>query len=207
MAHCRDGGRPSWRPVVGVVLPLLWRQGHKGQPTPRQDLPQGEQRPQDRQRAPCSGAAPTGSARGPSGKAGEELPDWIADKKRRAERIREAKAELEAEAKADRCDRDQSRSPSSYYRRTPAIVRRPIWRRWRTATSMPTWRPAGPRTPSPARSKARPPPYRPRQSRLAPPRRRGHACKDQGWRHASPYRLGKQLPEPRTPSLSECVRG
>jgi hypothetical protein len=28
------------------------------------------------------------------------MPDWIADKKRRAERIRQAKAELEAEAKA-----------------------------------------------------------------------------------------------------------
>jgi transposase len=33
-------------------------------------------------------------------KSGEEMPDWIADKKRRAERIRRAKAELEAEAKA-----------------------------------------------------------------------------------------------------------
>src|SRR6202140_2155579 len=32
-------------------------------------------------------------------KAGEEMPDWIADKKRRAERIREAKVELEVEAK------------------------------------------------------------------------------------------------------------
>jgi len=32
--------------------------------------------------------------------SGEEMPDWIADKKRRAERIRRAKAELEAEAKA-----------------------------------------------------------------------------------------------------------
>src|SRR5882672_11453610 len=31
---------------------------------------------------------------------GEEMPDWVADKKRRAERIRQAKAELEAEAKA-----------------------------------------------------------------------------------------------------------
>src|ERR1700686_3877206 len=31
---------------------------------------------------------------------GEEMPDWVADKKRRAERIRKAKAELEAEAKA-----------------------------------------------------------------------------------------------------------
>jgi transposase len=31
---------------------------------------------------------------------GEEMPDWVANKKRRAERIREAKAELEAEAKA-----------------------------------------------------------------------------------------------------------
>jgi transposase len=33
-------------------------------------------------------------------KTGEELPDWAADKKRRAETIRAAKAELEAEAKA-----------------------------------------------------------------------------------------------------------
>ena len=33
-------------------------------------------------------------------KTGAEMPDWVADKKRRAERIRQAKAELEAEAKA-----------------------------------------------------------------------------------------------------------
>jgi transposase len=33
-------------------------------------------------------------------KSGEAMPDWVADKKRRAERIRNAKAELEAEAKA-----------------------------------------------------------------------------------------------------------
>ena len=33
-------------------------------------------------------------------KAGVEMPDWVADKKRRAERIRQAKAELEAEDKA-----------------------------------------------------------------------------------------------------------
>jgi transposase len=33
-------------------------------------------------------------------KSGAEMPDWVADKKRRAERIRQAKAELEAEAKA-----------------------------------------------------------------------------------------------------------
>src|SRR5215467_666835 len=33
-------------------------------------------------------------------KTGEEMPDWVADKQRRAERIRAAKAELEAEAKA-----------------------------------------------------------------------------------------------------------
>jgi hypothetical protein len=35
LAHSRDGGRPSWRPVIGVVLPPLWHQGHKGQPMPR----------------------------------------------------------------------------------------------------------------------------------------------------------------------------
>ena len=33
-------------------------------------------------------------------RSGEELPDWIADKQRRAEKIRAAKAELEVEAKA-----------------------------------------------------------------------------------------------------------
>jgi hypothetical protein len=33
-------------------------------------------------------------------KQGDEMPDWVADKKRRAEKIRAAKAELEAEAKA-----------------------------------------------------------------------------------------------------------
>ena len=33
-------------------------------------------------------------------KSGDELPDWVADKKKRAEKIRAAKAELEAEAKA-----------------------------------------------------------------------------------------------------------
>jgi len=35
-----------------------------------------------------------------SDKQGDEMPDWVADKKRRAEKIRAAKAELEAEAKA-----------------------------------------------------------------------------------------------------------
>src|ERR1700736_1026257 len=44
--------------------------------------------------------------------------------------------------------------PSSY-RRMPATARRPISKRWRTATSMPMWRPAGPGTPWPARGTAR----------------------------------------------------
>jgi len=33
-------------------------------------------------------------------KSGEEMPDWVTDEKRRAEKIRAAKAELEAEARA-----------------------------------------------------------------------------------------------------------
>ena len=33
-------------------------------------------------------------------KTGDEMPDWVADKRRRAEKIRQAKAELEAEAAA-----------------------------------------------------------------------------------------------------------
>ena len=46
MAHLGDGGRPSWRPLIGVVLPPLWHQGHKGNaPDCR-----GGQLPQDRGR-------------------------------------------------------------------------------------------------------------------------------------------------------------
>jgi transposase len=36
-----------------------------------------------------------------SDKSGDEMPDWVADKKQRAEKIRQAMAELEAEAKAE----------------------------------------------------------------------------------------------------------
>jgi len=35
-----------------------------------------------------------------SDKRGDELPDWVKDKTKRLEKIRQAKAELEAEAKA-----------------------------------------------------------------------------------------------------------
>ena len=35
VAHSGDDGGPSWRPVIKVVLPPLWHQGHKGQPMPR----------------------------------------------------------------------------------------------------------------------------------------------------------------------------
>jgi hypothetical protein len=38
-------------------------------------------------------------------KSGDEMPDWIADKQRRLEKIREAKAALEAEARA-KADKD-----------------------------------------------------------------------------------------------------
>jgi hypothetical protein len=37
---------------------------------------------------------------------GDEMPDWVADKQARLERIREAKAALEAEARGDRTDDD-----------------------------------------------------------------------------------------------------
>jgi len=45
---------------------------------------------------------------------GDETPDWMADKQRRLERIRQAKAQLEAEAKQDPKDLDpQGPGPSS----------------------------------------------------------------------------------------------
>lgn len=37
---------------------------------------------------------------------GDEMPEWVADKVRRLERIREARAQLEAEAASDPCDLD-----------------------------------------------------------------------------------------------------
>jgi hypothetical protein len=40
-------------------------------------------------------------------KTGDEMPEWVADKKRRAETIRKAKAELEEEAKAPNTKRTQ----------------------------------------------------------------------------------------------------
>ncbi len=41
---------------------------------------------------------------------GDELPDWVADKKKRLEKIRQAKAELEAEAKAE----EEQKPPPKY---------------------------------------------------------------------------------------------
>ena len=49
----------------------------------------------------CFSAQPAGFwAHSGRDKSGEELPQWVADKKKRAKKIRAAKAELEAEAKA-----------------------------------------------------------------------------------------------------------
>jgi transposase len=42
-------------------------------------------------------------------KRGDEMPDWVADKQKRLERIRAAKAELEAEAKAAAADEERRR--------------------------------------------------------------------------------------------------
>jgi transposase len=43
------------------------------------------------------------------GKRGDELPDWVADKAKRLEKIREAKAALEAEAKAAAAEEERRR--------------------------------------------------------------------------------------------------
>jgi hypothetical protein len=51
LAHLGDGGRPNWRPLIGVVLPPLWHQGHRGTLCP--GSPAGAIR--TAQRAPGSG--------------------------------------------------------------------------------------------------------------------------------------------------------
>ena len=51
-------------------------------------------------------------------KSGEELPKWVADKKRRAEKIRAAKAELEAEAKAAAAAKAQAQAEAEERRKT-----------------------------------------------------------------------------------------
>jgi len=48
---------------------------------------------------------------------GEELPDWVADKTKRAEKIRAAKAELEAEAKAAAAAKAQAQEKAEERRR------------------------------------------------------------------------------------------
>ena len=50
-------------------------------------------------------------------KSGEELPKWVADKKKRAEKIRAAKAELEAEAKAAAAAKAQAQAEAEERRR------------------------------------------------------------------------------------------
>ena len=50
-------------------------------------------------------------------KSGEELPKWVADKKKRAEKIRAAKAELEAEAKAAAAAKAKAQAEAEEQRR------------------------------------------------------------------------------------------
>src|SRR5437763_3373948 len=50
-------------------------------------------------------------------KTGDEMPDWVADKKKRAEKIRAAKAELEAEAKAAAAAKAQAQAEAEDRRR------------------------------------------------------------------------------------------
>ena len=68
---------------------------------------------------------------------GDELPDWVADKQARLERIRAAKAALEAEAKADLPPPDAEPGPSSGMvdHGRPARARTAVRRRGRSATS------------------------------------------------------------------------
>jgi transposase len=54
-----------------------------------------------------AGAADAAEERALGDRRGDELPDWAADKQRRIEKIRAAKAALEAEAKAPRGDDDE----------------------------------------------------------------------------------------------------
>jgi transposase len=50
-------------------------------------------------------------------KSGDEMPDWVADKKKRAEKIRAAQAELEAEAKAAAAAEARARSEAEEKRK------------------------------------------------------------------------------------------
>ena len=50
-------------------------------------------------------------------RSGEELPDWIADKKKRAEKIRAAQAELEAEARATAAAKARAQAEAEERRR------------------------------------------------------------------------------------------
>jgi transposase len=49
-------------------------------------------------------------------KRGDELPDWVADKRKRLEKIRAAKAELEAEAKAAAAEEERHRAEAEQRR-------------------------------------------------------------------------------------------
>jgi hypothetical protein len=57
-------------------------------------------------------------------KRGDEMPDWMADKQRRLEKIREAKVELEAEARAAAAEETRRREEARERRASPRDARR-----------------------------------------------------------------------------------
>ena len=61
-------------------------------------------------------------------KRGDEMPDWVADKEKRLAKIRAAKAELEAEAKAA-ADEETRRRAEAEERRIAEVARRAARRR------------------------------------------------------------------------------
>jgi hypothetical protein len=74
VAHLGDGGRPSWQPVIGVVLPPPWHQGHEGQPMPRTAAPAITPGPRPRAQWPHRGCtSPVGRAGG--GRSRRRQPD------------------------------------------------------------------------------------------------------------------------------------
>jgi hypothetical protein len=174
MAHSRDGGRPSWRPLIGVVLPPPWHPGHKGQAMPRISLAQFDR----------IGAGPPRGPRGRLSRSG--LPSAGARPRARpiilaipeaSDRGREPQDSF-ALSWAARRGGSASAAPSGSARGLEGLRRRAHHRRRRAitidATMVPMalpeasrWRPEG--NPKPSRPRPEPSVRRPIESPLRGP--------------------------------------
>ena len=165
---------------------------HKAMSYGRMKRPRPKLRPRSRRgfRA-ADGGGCRGGCRARRDRAATRLPDWVADKQQRLERMRAAKAALEAEAKAPPPADDDGPGPSTGMHGS------------RQAEAGARWRAAGPRAAQLHRSRQPHPEDRDGFVRLQRPDRRRRRASD----HRRPARSTNAADRGALVPLVEAIRG